>query len=199
MPVGELAHRRCFCFSLILVAVMDFLQSSRGWGLAKLYTEYGISLPPTEEIEAPPLAPLFDSLRFDDDDGGCRATFDVTPAHASLAGAIHGGCQSILMELVARYCMQRQFPHSTAHDWILQSMSVDYLSPPSPRSVELVPELLFSVPMGSEGASTATATDFVVVPVQVSLASDGRTNSRGLLLFRAAASHVDLPHPSARL
>jgi hypothetical protein len=67
-----------------------------------------------------------------------KAIFHILPWHASLGGPIHGGCQAILMELVAHQAMTTAV--TTTNHWResgnntvalqLDAMTVDYLSPP---------------------------------------------------------------------
>jgi acyl-coenzyme A thioesterase PaaI-like protein len=69
-----------------------------------------------------------------------QATFHILPWHASLGGPIHGGCQAILMELVAQQAIIRiaqpqqvKQPHdqdASSSSFRLHAMTVDYLSPP---------------------------------------------------------------------
>lgn len=74
VPSGSLICFGSHIKYLPMGAVMDFLQSQRGWKLAQLYAEYGISKP-QHETTTLPLSAIFDS--FDFNRGTSRGSFQV--------------------------------------------------------------------------------------------------------------------------
>jgi acyl-coenzyme A thioesterase PaaI-like protein len=169
--------------SSLSLSVTDFLSSSVGWPLTRLYAQYGVQDPPPGVV-APPLSKLFETLEFVTEN---RATCPITPSHASMGGPIHGGCQAILMELVAtRYLQQQQQAQgedSSNRPLILHSMDLEYLSKPSPKQVELTAQELLPHDYSSGTTTINFHKDATIVPVRVVLESKGRVNSYGVLRF----------------
>jgi hypothetical protein len=176
----------CSTFRLtinVLLSVTDFLLSSVGWPLTKMYAQHGVQDPPSGAV-APPLSKLFETLEFVAED---RATCDVTPSFASMGGPIHGGCQAILMELVATRYLHRhwrdQGGDAAGPPPVLHSMDLEYLSKPSPRQVELTAQELLPNDYSSGNSTVNFHKDATIVPVRVVLQSKGRVNSYGVLRF----------------
>ena len=100
----------------------------------------------------------------------------ITPAHASLGGPIHGGCQAVIMELVATQFLRNHA--ASTPKWAtatLHTMNLEYLSAPSPPHIDVVVEIL---PHDVEGGHVQS-----LIPVQVRIESKGRCNSQGVLQF----------------
>lgn len=181
----------------------DFALSQRGWPLTKLYSEHCLSdpesPPSTNVLESLQICPettatthRFDErLRNDENIHNTIATFQATPAHASLGGTIHGGCQAVLMERAADEFVRRLLrkrPHHSAKlqsnpptSFQLESISVDYLSTPSRhvglRVVETIPSSPSLVWLVQEPHSRLT------LRVQLFNVADGRVSSEGLLRY----------------
>jgi len=145
--------------------LFDTALSSYGWKAATLYAQHFLSEPLSN---APPLTDLFDSLR---EVSETTATFDVEPIHASLGGPIHGGCQAVLMEMVATHVAEKHLGSHVA----LDSIQVEYMSPPSSKTVELVTELVPYSETTSDGLT-----------MRVKLIGDAKTKSEGILQFSKA-------------
>jgi acyl-coenzyme A thioesterase PaaI-like protein len=109
----------------------DFVLSSYGWPFAKIYSDYAGGSSTEEEDKSMSLAQSFESFHFHENEN--RATFVASPFHASLGGPLHGGCQAVLMELAATEVAEREFGSAAR----LESISVDYMSPPNSKHVEL--------------------------------------------------------------
>lgn len=144
--------------------VADFLLSHYGWHLAMLYANH-IATPGKSNVR--PMSKLFESIEFKSDK---HAVFQVTPEHASGGGPIHGGAQAILMELAAAKVAKEEL---NTRDVTLESMSIEYMSPPSVQT-EILIEVLHR------------ARDHV--SLRVSLAGKGKTKSEGILRFSVASS-----------
>ena len=142
----------------------DMALSSYGWNAAILYSEYFLSPKPLHNI--PSLSEVFDSLTFVSD---MKATFEPSPIHASLGGPIHGGCQAILMELVATQVAKRELATNAVE---LDAIYVEYMSPPSSRTVELQVNVL------PHSESSAMTNLNVLL-----LGEDGRAKSEGILRY----------------
>jgi acyl-coenzyme A thioesterase PaaI-like protein len=159
-------HPICFASHikhLPMGAFVDFMLSSYGWNATKLYTEHVLSSPNTGD--PPPVADVFESLQFVSDN---RATFERSSVHASLGGPIHGGCQAVLMELVASEVAKRELGASAVR---LDSMHVEYISAPSSKMVEVDAQ----VDSKDEAKSSVT--------LRVQLLGGGKTKSEGTLRF----------------
>lgn len=159
-------HPICFASHikyLPMGAFYDLMLSSYGWNATKLLTEHVLSSPNTGD--PPPLADLFESLQFVSDN---RATFERSSVHASLGGPIHGGCQAVLMELVASEVAKRELGTSTVR---LDSMHVEYISAPSSKTAEVDAQ----VDSMDEAKSSVT--------LRVQLLGKGKTKSEGTLRF----------------
>jgi acyl-coenzyme A thioesterase PaaI-like protein len=159
-------HPICFASHikyLPMGAFVDMMMSSYGWNAAKLYTEHFISSP--NPGDSPPLADLFESLQFVSDN---RATFERSSVHASLGGPIHGGCQAVLMELVASEVAKRELGAAIVR---LDSMHVEYISAPSSKTVEV------DVQVESKDEAKSSVT------LRVQLLGGGKTKSEGTLRF----------------
>jgi acyl-coenzyme A thioesterase PaaI-like protein len=144
-------------------ALVDLMMSSYGWNATKLYTEHVLSSPNTGD--PPPLADVFESLQFA---SGNRATFERSSVHASLGGPIHGGCQAVLMELVAGEVAKRELGASAVR---LDSMHVEYISAPTSKTVDVDAQ----VDSKDEAKSSVT--------LRVQLLGGGKTKSEGTLRF----------------
>jgi hypothetical protein len=137
-------------------------------------------------VVAPPLSKLFETLEFVTEN---RAKCPVTPSHASMGGPIHGGCQAILMELVATRYLHHHQQQAQGEDasslppLILHSMDLEYLSKPSPTHVELTAQDLLPHDYSSGNSTINFHKDAAIVPVRVVLESKGRVNSYGVLRF----------------
>jgi acyl-coenzyme A thioesterase PaaI-like protein len=139
---------------------MDFLQSARGQVVRGLISTL---LPRVSNDEAvKELASLFDTFHMESD---TRATVQVSSAHSSLGGPIHGGCQAVLMELAAIESLKRHQLDAT-----LYSISLEYMGPPSSKHAELAIEILDY----AEGQ---------LIPVRVELQNQGILKSLGMLHF----------------
>jgi hypothetical protein len=190
-----------FGISSFALAVTDFLSSSVGWPLARLYAEYWLSdgpAAPPDDDPPPVLADLLaSSVEFVSEN---RATCSVTRHHASLGGPIHGGCQAVLMELVAtRYLQEDRKTRSTLRRhrdndsagtsgsgalYVLHSMDLEYVSKPSSKKVEItVQEVLPHSRSGGGDNKKDYSSDALLRPIQVVLESHGRVNSYGMLRF----------------
>ena len=141
--------------------LFDMALSSYGWKAATLYTDHFLPSPSSDNI--PPLTDLFESLTFTSD---ATATFHVLPIHASLGGPIHGGCQAVLMELVATQVARRQLD---CNEVTLTSIQVEYMSPPSSKTIELHTQVL------SKGSKSLV--------LRVKLMGGEKTMSQGILCF----------------
>ena len=142
----------------------DMALSSYGWKAATLYSEYVLSPKSLDNI--PLLSEIFDSLTFVSD---MKATFEPSPIHASLGGPIHGGCQAILMELVATQVAKRELATNAVE---LDAIHVEYMSPPSSRTVELQVNVL----------PHSESSTMINLNVRL-LGEDGRTKSEGVLRY----------------
>lgn len=160
-------HPICFASHikyLPMGAFVDLMLSSYGWNATKLYTEHVLSSNPNTG-DPPPLADLFESLQFVSDN---RATFERSSIHASLGGPIHGGCQAVLMELVASEVAKRELGASAVR---LDSMHVEYISAPSSKTIEV------DVQVDSIDEAKSSIT------FRVQLLGGGKTKSEGTLRF----------------
>jgi hypothetical protein len=169
------------------------LSSSVGWPLARLYAEHWLSDGPPGS-EAPALADLFEGVEFVTEN---RAACPVTRHHASLGGPVHGGCQAVMMELVAsRYldrkgALWRQEPDgdgvssSSGALYALHSMDLEYVTKPSSKKVEItVQEVLPHLTVrGGKNDDNDYGGDALLLPLQVILESRGRVNSYGMLRY----------------
>jgi acyl-coenzyme A thioesterase PaaI-like protein len=151
---------------LSLGIVVDFMLSSYGWNTSKFLTD---KLMPSSETEAPPLIDLFDSLKFESDN---RATFEPSLVHASSGGPIHGGCQAVLMQMVATRLAQRELGSSSVR---LDSIAIDYMASPKAKITKIDVQTLPK----ADGDSS--------VSLRVQLIGGGRLNSDGLLRFSLAS------------
>ncbi|EEC50973.1 predicted protein [Phaeodactylum tricornutum CCAP 1055/1] len=123
VATGELVcHGSHVKFLSSMGMVADFLLSSRGWPLAKLYADY-MEGPSPEAI--PTTHSLFEAVKYTSE---TSATIQVTPGHRSLGGPIHGGAQAVLMELLAREFAQNEWNSSLVS---VDTIHVEYMSPPS--------------------------------------------------------------------
>lgn len=166
--IRDSATDNLICFAshikyLPMGPLFDMALSSYGWKAATLYADHCLSPPLSNNI--PPLTDVFDSLTFTSD---TTATFNVLPIHASLGGPIHGGCQAVLMELVATQVARRQLDSDEVS---LNSIQVEYMSPPNSKTIELHTRVL----------SHSKANNELVL--RVTLVGDGRTKSKGFLCF----------------
>ena len=177
----------------------DFSLSQRGWPLTKLYYEHFLSDPKppatiTHVLESLQICPETTTTQVAEDEildnnnqAPPLATFHATPAHASLGGTIHGGCQAVLMERAADVFVQRLLlrlqyrpnqPSSDAATFQLESISVDYLSTPS-REVGL--RVVETIPSSSQLAVESHHS--LTLRVQLFNLQDDRVNSEGLLRY----------------
>jgi acyl-coenzyme A thioesterase PaaI-like protein len=166
--VRDMATGHPICFAshikyLPMGAFVDLMLSSYGWNATKLYTEHVLSSPNTGD--PPPLEDLFESLQFESDN---RATFQRSSVHASLGGPLHGGCQAVLMELVASEVAKRELGASAVQ---LDSMHVEYISAPNSKTIEVDAQ----VDSKDEAKSSVT--------LRVQLIGGGKTKSEGRLRF----------------
>lgn len=148
--------------SLSLGLFVDFMMSSMMWSVTKLVTEHVLSAP---EVEASPMSDIFDSLQFVSD---TRATFEPSVTHASPGGPIHGGCQAVLMELVATQVAQRELGSSAVR---LDSIYVEYMTSPKSKTVEIDVQTI-----AKEDADPS-------IRFRVQILGGGRLNSEGILHF----------------
>jgi acyl-coenzyme A thioesterase PaaI-like protein len=107
-----------------LTKPLEFLMSPWGrWGL-NLYAKY--MLPKKNKHRKPQedfhLSELFTSLQFE---SPTIATFTAGPQHFNGLGGLHGGCQAILMELMARQVAATELVGVAPH---LDSIQVSYQS-----------------------------------------------------------------------
>lgn len=146
----------------------DFLVSSFGWPLARFYANNWSPVNDSDDLnDEMSLANAFESFRIYAEER--RATFVAFPYHASLGGPLHGGCQAILMELLATDIAKREFGADDSPQVKLESMSVEYLSPPNAKIVELQVE------------SIKHLNDSMTLRVQ--LLCGGKLRSEGILSF----------------
>lgn len=168
----------------------DFLLSSTGFPLLKLYAEHGRPQKPESDHSDAALFSLFDSLQFEknkdtDNSTFTTATFAPSNIHASLGGPIHGGCQAILMELVATEAVQR-----IDKSLQLYSVSVEYISSPSKKSADLHVDFLLPPNEWHQHQ---------IIPVRVQLLGKEMLKSEGLLRFVRAGKMTTENVPTARL
>jgi acyl-coenzyme A thioesterase PaaI-like protein len=159
-------HPICFASHIKYLPMgvfVDLMLSSYGWNATMLYAEHIISSP--NKGDPPPLADLFESLKFVSDN---RATFERSSVHASLGGPMHGGCQAVLMELVASEVAKRELGASAVR---LDSMHVEYISVPSSKTFEVDVQV-----NSKDGAKSSVA-------LRVQLLGGGKTKSEGTLRF----------------
>lgn len=146
--------------------VTDF--ALKNWNLTKLYSEYGLKDPEPQQHKAEIDSLFENNLRIDNFDTG---RFSASKAHSSLGGPIHGGCQAVLMERIGTEYATKCFGHAAR----LDSISVDYMSPPRSKEVVLkVDEIVHHQQESSLSAST----------IRVRLVGDDeRVKSEGVLHF----------------
>ena len=155
----------------------DLALSSYGWPVLKLYSDYYASPSLNAENKntavPPNLADVFDSFQVDQE--STSASFIPSSIHASLGGPLHGGCQAILMELAATHMVKQhlQTTSGSLNDYKhvrLESMSVEYLSSPKSKNIELRVKPISKQPMRH-------------LTMNVELLSGGRMASKGVLQF----------------
>ena len=115
----------------------DFALSSYGWPLVKFVSDYALSGQEDgvgQEEKDTLLDDVFDSFHMDDDDDDDKAIFHASSIHSGLGGPLHGGCQAILMELAATKVAKRTLMSKNVQ---LDSISVEYLSPPNSTDVSI--------------------------------------------------------------
>lgn len=166
--VKDAATNKHLCYAshvkyLPMGPLFDMALSSYGWKATRLYAEHFLEHP--VGAQETPLSDLFDSLTFVSD---TTATFHVEPAHASLGGPIHGGCQAVLMEMVAAHVAERLFNNIK-----LDSIQIQYMSPPRSKSGD--------IEIRTETLSCNDATGDIIL--RVKLVGDERTKSEGILTF----------------
>jgi hypothetical protein len=166
--VKDAATNKHLCYAshvkyLPMGPLFDMALSSYGWKATTLYAEHFLEHP--VGAQETPLTDLFDSLTFVSD---TTATFHVEPAHASLGGPIHGGCQAVLMEMVAAHVAERLFNNVK-----LDSIQIQYMSPPRSKSGD--------IEIRTETLSCNDATGDIIS--RVKLVGDERTKSEGILTF----------------
>jgi acyl-coenzyme A thioesterase PaaI-like protein len=149
--------------------IYDTALSSYGWKAATLYSDYVLS--PKSVDDAPLLSEVFDSLTFVSDS---KATFEASPIHASLGGPIHGGCQAILMELVATEVAKRELETDAVE---LDAIHVEYMSPPSSKTVELLVDVL----------PHSESSEIININLRL-LGEDGKAKSEGVLRYSKRAA-----------
>lgn len=166
--IRDVATNQVVCYGshvkyMPMGVVTDFMLSSKGWGLTKLYSEHVLSVrtppmvltkdPVDSIIQTTTTATdhnLMDSFRVHNatkNNAGPTFAASFTPSkeHASLGGPIHGGCQAVLMEMAAnayyntsRIAHNNNNPHDQKPSELrLDSISVDYMSPPKSKVVHL--------------------------------------------------------------
>lgn len=157
--------------------VIDFALSSTGWGLTKLYSTHVLSDP--KPFSDNVTTDLFEPLQLCNDDcdndDATMATFTPSKVHASLGGPIHGGCQAVLMEIAANeYAGRQQDPNKLDGKTRLRldSISVDYMSPPKSKFVHLKVDQ-------AVGRAACRDCDALSLRVQLVGADDGRAKSEG--------------------
>lgn len=167
--VVDTASQELVCYAshikyLSMGPLFDLALSSYGWKAAILYTDRFLSPPPADE---PSLTDLFDSLTFVSD---TAATFNVQPVHASLGGPVHGGCQAVLMEMVASQVAKQKL---NCEKVALNSIQAEYMSPPRTKSgvIEIQTEVV---------SYNGTRGD---IDMRVMMVGDGRIKSEGILSF----------------
>ena len=121
---------------------MEFLLSPWGqWGL-NLYAKYVLPQKNTEHPKPQEeyyLSELFTSLHFE---SPTTATFTAGPQHFNGLGGLHGGCQAIVMELMARHVATTELAGAAPH---LDSIQVSYLSSAS-KQMRIKAEILVTSP-----------------------------------------------------
>jgi hypothetical protein len=93
-----------------------------------------------------------------------------------MGGPIHGGCQAVLMELVATRYLDRTRRGGGAY--FLHSMDLEYVTKPSAKQVEITVQEILPHDDDSDADEKSP-----ILPVQVILESRGRVNSYGMLRF----------------
>ena len=106
------------------------------------------------------------------------ASFQPTQSHASLGGALHGGCHAVLMERAADAYLLKKQQYSKL-PLQLDAMSVEYLASPSAQH-EVGLRIAETIP-GSRNDNDVT------LRVQLLDQVDGRTKSEGLLHYVVSA------------
>jgi acyl-coenzyme A thioesterase PaaI-like protein len=144
--------------------LFDMALSSYGWKAATLYAKHFLESPLPDEVL---LTDLFDSLTYVTD---TTATFGVVSTHASLGGPIHGGCQAVLMEMVATQVAKQLL---NCKQVALCSIQIEYMSPPRSKSG--------TVDIQTETLLYNKTSDCIIL--RVNIMGDGRIKSQGIISF----------------
>jgi acyl-coenzyme A thioesterase PaaI-like protein len=148
--------------------LVDFLQSSYGWNLLKRYTEYSNPSPTTLESTNLGVGDFFRSFQQDDH----RATFVAQPIHLNPLGSLHGGCVAMLMEMAAAPVAKQELLRGDDDTNVtIVSQSVEYMSPPNTKEIELQVE---RISLSQDGRT---------VDLRVTLSCKGQARSVGRLQF----------------
>jgi len=179
--------------------VTDFALSRRGWGLAQWYAQHWLPEPtPQYDHDDAKFKDLFESFQVvkdvgDDNDapsdGTLMASFQPTESHASLGGALHGGCHAVLMERAADAYLQQQHSSSKLPPLQLDAMSVEYLASPSAQHA-------VGLRIAETIAGSSRNSKDVTLRVQLLDQVDGRTKSEGLLHYVVSAAAELVPPPT---
>jgi acyl-coenzyme A thioesterase PaaI-like protein len=139
--------------------IMDFLFTQWGWPLMKMYVNSLPELPAPEEIS------VQDAIQpYLEHTGLGHAKFTVQQTHTNPFGTLHGGCQSILMEIVSQALAKVELKSDEVN---LESIQVAYATS-GKGSVTISTELL------SRGPGSVTLRVLVI-------RSDGLPISEGTL------------------
>jgi hypothetical protein len=197
--VFDSGSKRMLCRSshikyLPLGRVWDFVLSDPCWNVTQQYLDYFTKTPPAVlEGSMSSFSEVFESLEFVSPNA---AKFQVSPVHASLGGPIHGGCQGILMELVAAPIARRDFltelsrrdstqgevaPTVNAR---LDSINVHYVSPPSIHEVSIIVDAVCIESAEAVASSSVEGSAVSSITYRVQIFSPGnKLNSVGTLRF----------------
>jgi hypothetical protein len=198
--VFDSVSKRMLCRSshikyLPLGRVWDFVLSDPYWNVTQQYLDYFTKTPPTVlEGSMPSFSEVFESLEFVSPNA---AKFRVSPVHASLGGPIHGGCQGILMELVAAPIARRDFLTELSRrdstqgevapatvNTRLDSINVHYVSPPSKHEVSIIVDAVCIESAEAVASSSVEGSAVSSITYRVQIFSPGnKLNSVGTLRF----------------
>jgi hypothetical protein len=166
-------------------AVADFALSSLGWEMTKLYSNHILSRRDT--VTSKPASDIYHSLQViygEDPDPAVVAKFTPSKEHISLGGPIHGGCQAVLMEMAANAYFKTSSlmaARDIKESLRLDSMQVDYMSPPKSKTVYLKVFPMINEPSSSLKSKRQS------LCVQLLSSDQLKVQSEGLLHFSWAS------------
>jgi hypothetical protein len=165
--------------------VADFALSSLGWEWTKLYSNHILNRKDT--VTSKPASDIYHSFQVihgDDPDPAVVAKFTPSKEHISLGGPIHGGCQAVLMEMAANAYVKSDAltaAGESKESLRLDSMQVDYMSPPKSKTVYLKVFPVVNAPSSSLRPNRQS------LCVQLLSSDQRKVQSEGLLHFVVAS------------